>query len=182
MTSADAMNRVPTEVKFRTDDEKSAYIRVWSFRGYSCDSMEVIEMSDDKFLMTYDEFISDVNIKNADHERIVKLTYPYYRCVCGVPDTLTKVIGRIIDVDFSNTSMLTGCLNGIFDGTEPPYENVNLYCKFDNGMRVFVYGFVLSDMHKNLKNNEYILINLSDNLNDRIEIHPDRHIYMYPTA
>lgn len=132
-------------------------------------------------LISFKEFVSDIKIKNKSHEKIVRQFYPYFRCVCGKPEALSKIIGEIIGVDFSNTYMRTGCLNGIFDGTEPPFENVDLYIKFDNDIRVFVYGSI-HQIEKELMNNEYVLYMISNELDGKIERKPNRYIYVYPSV
>lgn len=132
-------------------------------------------------LISFDEFVSDIRIKNQCHERIARQFYPYFRCVCGEPEALSRIIGEIIGVDFSNTYMQTGCLNGIFDGTKPPFEDVDLYIKFDNDVRVFVYGSV-HQVVKELKNNEYVLYMVSNEVHGKIERKPNRYTYIYPTV
>lgn len=129
-------------------------------------------------LMTYDEFIADIKIRNEHHERIAKLFYPYFRCVSGDLHALSKVIGGLIGVDFSNTVMQTGCLNGIFDGSIPPFEDVDLYIRFKNDIRVFVYGAEIASKTIALKENEYILVVLSNTLSGRIEERDNRYIYL----
>ena len=56
--------------------------------------------------MTFDEFISfrNVQIKNKDHERVVKTFYVYLSSVTGDSRLLPNEIGRILNIDFSSES------------------------------------------------------------------------------
>lgn len=130
--------------------------------------------------MTLEEFLvfRDVKIKNPNHERIVRLFFGYAASVTGNIRLLPDLLGRLLNIDLSDTTVPTGCFNDIFDGTEPPYEDVDFYVRLQNGIRVYVYGSIPYRELKKLKNNEYVLIVLSDDLNGNIERKANRHIYI----
>ena len=130
--------------------------------------------------MTFDEFISfrNVEIKNKDHERIVKTFYVYLSSVTGDYRMLPNEIGRILNIDFSSSTIETGCFNGIFDGTDSPYDDVDFYIKSSNGICVFVYSKIPPEPLKELKENEYVIFMLSDDSNGAIERNSDSHIYI----
>jgi hypothetical protein len=130
--------------------------------------------------MTYDELLKDCNIiiKNSNHERVVRLFYAYLSRVCGDAKALPNMIGEIVGVDFSDTTARTGCFNGVFDETEPPYQDVDFYIRFENDIRVFVYGSIRGDGEKELKNNEYVIFAVGDRISGHIIRSPSRHIYL----
>jgi hypothetical protein len=130
--------------------------------------------------MTFEEFLvfRNVKIKNSDHKRIVKLFYVYLQSVTGNKRLLPDLLGRILNIDLSETLVKTGCFNGIFDDTKPPYDNVDFFVRFDNDVRVYIYGSITDKEKKELNNNEYILFILSDALNGNIERNADRYIYI----
>lgn len=131
-------------------------------------------------IMSFDNFLTfrDVKIRNKDHERIVRMFYPYFWSVCGVQDALSKVIGKIIGVDFSETTIMTGCFNGIGDGGSAPFGIPALYCKWENGIRVYVYGTFPECSRITLNKNEYVLFVLSDSITSNIQRNPDGYVYM----
>ncbi|MCL2408831.1 MAG: hypothetical protein FWC96_04360 [Oscillospiraceae bacterium] len=132
-------------------------------------------------MMTFDEFITfrDLKIKNKDHERVVKAFYVYLSSVTGNPRLLPDEVGRIINIDTSSLAVSTGCFNGIFDDTIPPYDDVDFYIKLSNGICIFVYGRVQSDTLKELNDNEYIVFMLSNDLSGIIERNIDRCTYIH---
>lgn len=131
--------------------------------------------------MTFDEHLlyRDIKIKNENHERIVKLFYIYSASVTGNSRLYPDLMSRLLDVDLSSSSVKTACLNGIFDGTKPPYNDVDLYIKFNNDIRVYVYGSIRNEKLRTIEENEYILIVLANDINGLIERKPNRHIYIY---
>ena len=131
-------------------------------------------------MMSFDEFITfrDVKIKNRDHERVAKAFYVYLSSVTGNPRLLPSEFGRILNIDTSSLALSTGCFNGTFDDTTPPYTNVDFYIKLSNDIRIFVYGSVPSDSLKGLRDNEYVVFMLSNDSNGVIERNIDRHIYI----
>jgi hypothetical protein len=132
--------------------------------------------------MTFDEHLlyRDINIKNENHERIVKLFYVYAGSVTGNSRLYPDLISRLLDIDLSSASVQTACLNGIFDGTAPPYIDVDLYIKFYNDIRVYVYGSIPNEPLREIEENEHILIVLSnDIINGNIERKSNRHTYIH---
>jgi len=130
--------------------------------------------------MTFEEFIPfrNVQIKNKNHARIVKAFYIYLSSVTGNSRLLPNEIGRILNIDFSAALIETGCFNGIFDGTDSPYDDVDFYIKSNSGIRVFIYGKIPSEPLKELNENEYVIFMLSCDLNGTIERNSNRHIYI----
>ena len=131
--------------------------------------------------MTYNEFIATHNlkIKNAHHEKIVKLFYPFCQSVCGDAAALPSLIGELLDVNLTNIHAVTGCFNGIFDGTVPPFDDVDFYLCFSNDIRIFVYGLLREKERSKLKNNEYVLFVLGDKLTNNIERTCDRYVTIF---
>ena len=130
--------------------------------------------------MTFEEFLMfrDVKIKNSNHERIVRLFFCYSASVTGNKRLLPDLLGQLLNIDLSDTTVSTGCFNGVFDGTEPPYKDIDFYVRLQNGISVYAYGSIPYKELKELKNNEYVLIVLSDDLNGNIERKANRHIYI----
>jgi len=130
--------------------------------------------------MTLDEFIHfrDVKIKNKDHERVIKAFYVYLSSVTGNPQLLPNEVGCILNIDASSLTVTTGCFNGIFNDTVPPYDDVDFYLELNNRIRIFVYGRIPSDTLRELKDNEYVVFMLSKDLSGTIERNIDRHIYI----
>jgi bifunctional DNA-binding transcriptional regulator/antitoxin component of YhaV-PrlF toxin-antitoxin module len=130
--------------------------------------------------MTFEEFIifRDVIIKNSNHERVVRAFYIYLESVTGNCKLLPEIIGRLLDIDTSALTIKKGCFNGIFDGTVPPYDDVDFYVKLSNDICLFVYGKLPSKPLTELKNNEYVLFMLSDDINGKLERKENRYIYI----
>lgn len=131
--------------------------------------------------MTYDELLKEcgIMIKNSQHERIVRLFSPFLWRVCGDAKALPTMIGGLVGIDLSDTTARTGCFNGVFDETEPPYPDVDFYIRFDNDIRVFVYGSARGDREKQLKDHEYVLFFSAAHLPPaHIVRKPNRHIYL----
>jgi len=131
--------------------------------------------------MTFDEFKSfrNVKIKNKNHERVVKAFYIYLSSVTGNPYLLPNEISRILNIDTSTLTIKTGCFNGVFEDIVPPYDDVDFYVKFNNDVCLFLYGRIPSDTLKELKDNEYVVFMLSNDLSGIIERNIGRHIYIY---
>ena len=131
-------------------------------------------------IMTFDEFVPfrDVKIKNENHERVVKAFYVYLQSVTGNSRLLPNEIGRILNIDTSSSTIETGCFNGIFDGTDSPYDDVDFYVKSDNEIFVFIYGRIPIEPLKKLRENEYVIFMLSSDLNGTIERNNDGHVYI----
>jgi hypothetical protein len=133
--------------------------------------------------MTFEDFLKfrDVIVRNSGHERIIKMFYPYLESVSGISGLLSKTISEIIGVDFYD-NMKTGCFNGNIDGGIPPYGIPDLYCKWDNGIMVYVYSVFPECELITLQDNEYVLFVLSDGITDDIERTADRYIFMREAA
>lgn len=133
-------------------------------------------------LMTFEEFINfrDVKIKNVAHKRIAELFFPYFYSVTGDRRLLPNLIGQLLGIDLSETVTRTACLNGIFDDSVAPFENVDLYIRFENDVRVFVYGveFIADIATPTLGENEYVLFILADCLFGKMKRNDNRYVYI----
>lgn len=67
----------------------------------------------------------------------------------------------------SDVSVITSCFNGVNDGSKPPYDNVDLYIKLNNDIKVFVYG-KKQERLTDLKENEYVIFFLSNDLSGNV--------------
>ncbi|MFA7673697.1 MAG: hypothetical protein WCY62_07585 [Clostridia bacterium] len=130
--------------------------------------------------MTFEEFLvfRNVKIKNSDHERIVRLFFVYLESITGNKRLLPDLIGQLLDIDLSSTTVPSGCFNGIFDGTEPPYNDVDFYMKLSNDLKIFIYGSIRDHIEKELEDNEYVVFIITDNLSGNIIRKPNRYIYL----
>ncbi len=119
--------------------------------------------------MELNEFIKLKNIivKDNEHLRVIKCFYLYLRSVSGDEHLLPSVIGRMLDIDLTDISVDTACFNGVNDGSKPPCDNVDLYIKLNNGVKVFVYGRK-QRLLTVPKENEYVIFFISDNLSGDI--------------
>lgn len=99
--------------------------------------------------------------------RVIKCFYPYLRSVSGDEHLLPSVLEKILGVDLSDVSVISACFNGVNDGSKPPYDNVDLYIKLNNGIKVFVYGRK-QEIFIDLKENEYAIFLLSSDLSGNI--------------
>lgn len=129
--------------------------------------------------MILEEFIKqrDIKVRDDDHLRVIKYFYPYLRSVSGDEHLLPSVIGRMIDIDLTDVLVVTACFNGDNDGSKPPYDNVDLYIKLNNGIKVFVYG-KKQERITDLKENEYVIFFISNNLSGNITHTKKIHQYM----
>ena len=115
------------------------------------------------------EFIKlrDIKVRDNEHLRVIKCFYPYLRSVSGDEHLLPSVLEKILGVDLSDVSVITACFNGVNDGSKLPYDNVDLYIKLNNGIKVFVYGRK-QEIFIDLKENEYAIFLLSSDLSGNI--------------
>lgn len=129
--------------------------------------------------MTFDEFIKlrDVKIRNNEHLKVVKCFYPYLRSVSGNEHLLLSVFQRILGIDLSDVSVVTACFNNVNDGSQPPYDDVDLYIKLNNDVRVFVYSKQQENL-VSLKENEYVVFLLSKDISDNITQTENHHIFI----
>lgn len=109
--------------------------------------------------MTFDEFVKfrDIRLKDNEHKKVIELFYPHLRSVSGNERSLPLVLEKFLSVDLSDVSVVTACFNGVNDSSKPPYENVDLYIKLSNGMKVFVYGRKIQPL-KQLNKDEYVIV------------------------
>lgn len=92
--------------------------------------------------MTADEFISyrNIKVKDNEHRRVIELFYPYLRSVSDDERLLPTFLEKHLNMDLLGALVVTACFNGVNDGSIPPCDNVDLYIKLSNGVKVFVYG------------------------------------------
>ena len=119
--------------------------------------------------MELDKFIQerDVKVRDTEHLKVIKCFYPYLRSVSGDEHLLPSALEKILGIDLTDVSVVTACFNGVNDGSKPPYDNVDLYIKFTNGIKVFVYGRK-EEIFTDLKENEYVIFLLSNDLSGNI--------------
>ena len=115
------------------------------------------------------EFIKhkDIEVRDNEHLRVIKCFYPYLRSVSGDEHLLPSALEKILGIDLTDVSVVTACFNGVNDGSNPPYDNVDLYIKLNNGIKVFVYG-KKQERITDLKENDYAIFFLSNNLSGNI--------------
>ena len=132
-----------------------------------------------KRMITLDEFISfkDVQIKDQEHKKVIKLFYQYLQSVSGSNRSLPSIIGHILGLDLTSETVLTGCFNGVNDGTTPPYDSVDFYIKLSNNIKVYVYGKEFNDSAK-LNESEYVVFAIAEEISDNIIMKENRHIYL----
>ena len=119
--------------------------------------------------MELNEFIKlkDIKVKDIEHLRVIKCFYPYLRSVSSDEHLLPSVIEKMLGIDLTDISVITACFNGVNDSNKPPYDNVDLYIKFNNSIKVFVYG-KKQERLTDLKENEYVIFFISNNLSGNI--------------
>ena len=129
--------------------------------------------------MELNEFIKLKNIivRDNEHLRVIKCFYPYLRSVSGEEHLLPSVLEKILGIDLTDVSVVTACFNGVNDGSKPPYDNVDLYIKLNNGIKVFVYG-KKQERITDLKGNEYVIFLLSSDLSGNITHTKKIHQYV----
>ena len=129
--------------------------------------------------MILEEFIKqrDIKVRNDEHLRVVKCFYPYLRSVSGDEHLLPSVLEKILGIDLTDVSVITACFNGVNDGRKPPYDNVDLYIKLSNDIKVFVYGRKQETL-TDLKENEYVLYLLASDLTGNITQTKNHHFFI----
>ena len=129
--------------------------------------------------MELNEFIKLKNIivRDNEHLRIIKVFYPYLRSVTGDEHLLSSVLEKLLGIDLSEISVVTACFNGVNDGGKSPYDNVDLYIKLNNDIKIFVYGRKQKYLAE-LKKNEYVIFLLSDSLSNDVTHTNNNHIIM----
>ncbi|MBQ6931656.1 MAG: hypothetical protein IJN38_05940 [Clostridia bacterium] len=108
--------------------------------------------------MTLDEFITyrNIKVKDNEHRKVIELFYPYLRSVSGDERLLPAILEKYIGVNLSGVCVVTACFNGVNDGAIPPCDDVDLYIKLSNGVKVFVYGRETQDLKQSNKD-EYVI-------------------------
>lgn len=104
--------------------------------------------------------------------------FPYLYLVTGDRKLLPELIGHLLGIDLSDTVTRTACLNGIFDGSMAPLENVDLYILFENNVRVFIFGEETTKDLTTLGENEYVLLVLGDCLFSKEKRNRNGYIYL----
>lgn len=129
--------------------------------------------------MEFDEFIKqkDIIIRDNEHLKVIKCFYPYLRSVSGDEQLLPSLIGNVLGIDLSNFTVETACFNGVNDGSDPPYINVDIYIKFNNNIKVFVYGRQPKNI-VDLRENEYVIFLLADEIISKITKAESHHIFI----
>ena len=119
--------------------------------------------------MNLEEFIKqrDIKVRNDEHLRVIKCFYPYLRSVSGDEYLLPSALEKILDIDLTDVSVITACFSGVNDGSKPPYDNVDLYIKLNNGIKIFVHGKKQKRL-TDLKENEYVIFFLSNDLSGNV--------------
>lgn len=129
--------------------------------------------------MILEEFIKnrDIKVRDDEHLRVIKCFYSYLRSVSCDERLLPSVLEKILGVDLSDVSVITACFNGINNDSQAPYDNVDLYIKLNNDIRVFVYGRKQEHLTE-LKENEYVIYLLSSDISDNIKQTSKHHIFI----
>lgn len=129
--------------------------------------------------MTLEEFIKqrDVKVRDTEHLKVIKYFYPYLRSVSGDDSLLPANLEKILDVSLSGVSVVTACFNGVNDGSKAPYDNVDLYIKLNNDIKVFVYGRNQEDVVE-LKENEYVICLVAGAVTPTIRQNVNRYFFI----
>lgn len=119
--------------------------------------------------MILEKFIKqrDIKVRNDEHLRVIKCFYSYLRSVSGNERLLPSVLEKLLGIDLTTVSVATACFNGVNDGSKPPYDNVDLYIKLNNDIKVFVHGKKQKRL-TDLKENEYVIFFLSNDLSGNV--------------
>lgn len=127
--------------------------------------------------MILEEFIKqrDIKVRNDEHLRVIKCFYLYLRSISDDERLLPSVLGKLLGIDLTDVSIVTACFNGVNDGSKPPYDNVDLYIKLNNDIKVFVYGRKQERL-TDLKENEYVIFFISNDMSDSITRSENNHI------
>jgi len=120
--------------------------------------------------------LKNIIVRDNEHLRVIKCFYPYLRSVSGDEHLLPSVLEKILGVDLSDVSVITACFNGVNDGSKPPYDNVDLYIKLNNDIKVLVYGRKQEHLTV-LKEKEYVIFFLND-LMGNITQTENHHIFI----
>lgn len=129
--------------------------------------------------MELDKFIQerDVKVRDTEHLKVIKCFYPYLRSVSGDERLLTANLEKILGVSLSGVSVVTACFNGVNDNSQPPYDNVALYIKLSNNIKVYVYGGNQEHLVE-LKENEYVICLIADEITNDIKRNGNHHVFI----
>ena len=129
--------------------------------------------------MNLEEFIKqrEITVRDDEHLMVIKCFYPYLRSVSYDEHLLPSVIEKMIDIDLTDVLVITACFNGVNDGSKPPYDNVDLYIKLNNDIKVFVYSRKPEHLAE-LKENEYVICLLASDISVNIIQTSNHHIFI----
>lgn len=129
--------------------------------------------------MELDKFIQerDVKVRDTEHLKVIKYFYPYLRSVSGDESLLPAKLEKILNVSLSGVSVVTACFNGVNDNSQPPYDNVDLYIKLSNNIKVYIYGRNQEHIVE-LKENEYVICLVADEKTNDIKRNENHHIFI----
>lgn len=129
--------------------------------------------------MSLEEFIKqrDIKIRDNEHLKVIKCFYPYLRSVSGNEQLLPSVLAKLLSIDLTDDFVITACFNGVNDGSQPPYNDVDLYIKLNNDIKVFVYGRKPQHLAE-LKENEYVVCLLTSDISVNITQTSNHHIFI----
>lgn len=129
--------------------------------------------------MTLEEFIKqrDIKIRDSKHLKVIKYFYPYLRSVSGDESLLPAKLEKILGVSLSGVSVVTACFNGVNDNSQPPYDNVDLYIKLSNNIKVYIYGRNQKPIVE-LKENEYVICLVAGEVTPTIRQNVNRYFLL----
>ena len=129
--------------------------------------------------MELDKFIQerDVKIRDTEHLKVIKCFYPYLRSVSGDERLLTANLEKILGISLSGVSVVTACFNGVNDNSQPPYDNVDLYIKLSNNIKVYIYGRNQEHIVE-LKENEYVICLIAGAVTPTIRQNVNRYFFI----
>jgi len=129
--------------------------------------------------MELDKFIQerDVKVRDTEHLKVIKYFYPYLRSVSGDDSLLQANLEKILDVSLSGVSVVTACFNGVNDNSQPPYDNVDLYIKLSNNIKVYIYGRNQEHIVE-LKENEYVICLVAGEVTPTIRQNVNRYFFI----
>lgn len=117
--------------------------------------------------MELDKFIQerDIKVRDTEHLKVIMYFYPYLRSVSGDERLLPANLEKILGVSLSGVSVVTACFNGVNDNSQPPYDNVDLYIRLSNNIKIYVYGRNQKHLVE-LKENQYSIFILNSSFDN----------------
>ena len=130
-------------------------------------------------MMTFEEFLlyRDIKLKSLSQEKVVRTLYSYLGAVTGNNRLLPDLLGRLLEIDSSTLTVPACSVSNLFNDT-PPYADTDYFVQLSNNTRVYIYGKTPVEPLRDLFENEYVIIMLTDDLHSNIERKPNRHIYL----